>query len=88
MTKTDTREVDKTVAQIQEMEAAGCEIVRLAVSDQEAAEALPAIRKACPDSVLVADIHFQYKFALMAPAGEAEAGSAGEQPAKEHLTIR
>jgi hypothetical protein len=36
----------------------------------------------------VADIHFQYKFALMAPAGEAEAGSAGEQPAKEHLTIR
>ena len=66
MTKTDTREVDKTVAQIQEMEAAGCEIVRLAVPDQEAAEALPAIRKACPDTVLVADIHFQYKFALMA----------------------
>ena len=66
MTKTDTREVDKTVAQIQQMEAAGCEIVRLAVPDQEAAEALPEIRKRCPDSVLVSDIHFQYKFALMA----------------------
>ena len=66
MTKTDTREVDKTVAQIQSMEAAGCEIVRLAVPDQEAAEALPEIRKRCPDSILVSDIHFQYKFALMA----------------------
>ena len=66
MTKTDTREVEKTVAQIQEMEAAGCEIVRLAVPDQEAAEALPEIRKRCPESVLVSDIHFQYKFALMA----------------------
>jgi len=88
MTKTDTREVEKTVAQIHDMEAAGCEIVRLAVPDQEAADALPEIRKQCPDSVLVADIHFQYKFALMALAGEAEAGSAGEQPAKEQLTIR
>ena len=66
MTKTDTREVEKTVAQIQQMEAAGCEIVRLAVPDQEAAEALPEIRKRCPESVLVSDIHFQYKFALMA----------------------
>jgi (E)-4-hydroxy-3-methylbut-2-enyl-diphosphate synthase len=36
------------------------------VPDQEAAEALPEIRQRCPDSVLVADIHFQYKFALMA----------------------
>jgi len=66
MTKTDTRDIDKTVAQIQAMEAAGCEIVRLAVPDQEAAEALPEIRRRCPDSILVSDIHFQYKFALMA----------------------
>ncbi len=66
MTKTDTREVEKTVEQIQQMEAAGCEIVRLAVPDQEAAQALPEIRKRCPDSILVSDIHFQYKFALMA----------------------
>lgn len=66
MTKTDTREVGKTIEQIQQMEAAGCEIVRLAVPDLEAAKALPEIRKRCPDSILVSDIHFQYKFALMA----------------------
>ncbi len=66
MTKTDTRDVGKTVEQIQEMEAAGCEIVRLAVPDVEAAKALAEIRKRCPDSILVSDIHFQYKFALMA----------------------
>jgi (E)-4-hydroxy-3-methylbut-2-enyl-diphosphate synthase len=66
MTKTDTREVGKTVEQIQEMEAAGCEVVRLAVPDLEAAKALAEIRKRCPNSILVSDIHFQYKFALMA----------------------
>jgi len=66
MTKTDTREVGKTVEQIQQMEAAGCEIARLAVPDIEAAKALAEIRKRCPDSILVSDIHFQYKFALMA----------------------
>jgi (E)-4-hydroxy-3-methylbut-2-enyl-diphosphate synthase len=66
MTKTDTREVEKTVAQIQQMEAAGCEMVRLAVPDLEVAEVLPKIRQRCPESILVADIHFQYKFALMA----------------------
>ncbi len=66
MTKTDTRNVEKTVEQIQQLEQAGCEIVRLAVPDIEAAKALKDIRKKCPDSVLVSDIHFQYKFALMA----------------------
>jgi (E)-4-hydroxy-3-methylbut-2-enyl-diphosphate synthase len=66
MTKTDTREVGKTVEQIRQMEAAGCELVRLAVPDLEAAQALGEIRKRCPESLLVADIHFQYKFALLA----------------------
>ncbi len=66
MTKTDTRDIDATVRQIQEMEAAGCEIVRLAVPDLDAAKALAEIRRRCPDSVLVSDIHFQYKFALIA----------------------
>ncbi len=66
MTKTDTRDVEKTVEQVQQMEAAGCEIVRLAVPDIEAAKTLAEIRKRCPNSVLVSDIHFQYKFALMA----------------------
>jgi len=68
MTKTDTRDVEKTVAQIRQMEAAGCEMVRLAVPDLEAAQALVEIRKRCPDSILVADIHFQHRFALMALA--------------------
>jgi (E)-4-hydroxy-3-methylbut-2-enyl-diphosphate synthase len=66
MTKTDTRNVDKTVEQVQQLEQAGCEIIRLAVPDIEAAKALKDIRRKCPDSVLVSDIHFQYKFALMA----------------------
>lgn len=66
MTKTDTRDVGKTVEQIQQMEAAGCELVRLAVPDAEAANSLVEIRKRCPDSILVSDIHFQYKFALTA----------------------
>jgi (E)-4-hydroxy-3-methylbut-2-enyl-diphosphate synthase len=66
MTKTDTREVDRTVAQIQRLEAAGCEIVRVAVPDLQAAQALAEIRRRCPHSILVADIHFQPKFALMA----------------------
>ena len=66
MTKTDTREVEKTVEQVRQMEEAGCELVRLAVPDLEAAQALTEIRKRCPDSILVSDIHFQYKFALLA----------------------
>ena len=49
MTTTDTRDVAKTVEQIAQMEAAGCEIVRLAVPDIEAAQALPEIRRRCPD---------------------------------------
>src|SRR5437879_1684450 len=66
MTKTDTRHVEKTVEQARQMEAAGCEIVRMAVPDIEAAKALAEIRRRLPDSILVSDIHFQYKFALMA----------------------
>jgi (E)-4-hydroxy-3-methylbut-2-enyl-diphosphate synthase len=66
MTKTDTRDVEKTVEQARQMEAAGCEIVRMAVPDIEAAKALAEIRRELPDSILVSDIHFQYKFALMA----------------------
>jgi (E)-4-hydroxy-3-methylbut-2-enyl-diphosphate synthase len=66
MTKTDTADVDATVAQIEEMVRAGCEIVRLAVPDNDAALALKEIRKRVPDVPLVADIHFHYKLALMA----------------------
>ena len=66
MTKTDTADVSGTVAQIEEMVRAGCEIVRLAVPDNDAAIALKEIRKRVPDVPLVADIHFHYKLALLA----------------------
>src|SRR4026208_381655 len=66
MTKTDTSDVDATVAQIHEMVRAGCEVVRLAVPDNDAALALKEIRKRVPDVPLVADIHFHYKLALLA----------------------
>src|ERR1051326_6680038 len=66
MTKTDTADVEGTVAQIQEMMRAGCEIVRVAVPNAEAAIALKEIRRRVPDVPLVADIHFHYRLALMA----------------------
>ncbi|HHV77172.1 MAG TPA: flavodoxin-dependent (E)-4-hydroxy-3-methylbut-2-enyl-diphosphate synthase [Syntrophothermus lipocalidus] len=64
MTNTDTRDVDATVNQIKTLEAAGCEVVRVAVMDEEAARAIRAIRPriAIP---LVADIHFDYRLALL-----------------------
>jgi len=66
MTKTDTANVGETVEQIEQMVSAGCEIVRLAVPDNDAAIALNEIRKRVPEVPLVADIHFHYKLALMA----------------------
>ncbi len=65
MTDTDTRDVAATVAQILALEEAGCEIVRVAVPDLEAAQALGAI-KAGIHIPLVADIHFDYRLALEA----------------------
>jgi (E)-4-hydroxy-3-methylbut-2-enyl-diphosphate synthase len=65
MTNTDTRNVEATVAQILELENAGCEIIRCAVPDIEAAAALKKI-KAEIHIPLVADIHFDYKLALQA----------------------
>ncbi len=67
MTKTDTADVGGTVRQIEEMVRAGCEIVRVAVPDKDAAIALKEIRRRTPAEVpLVADIHFHYELALMA----------------------
>jgi (E)-4-hydroxy-3-methylbut-2-enyl-diphosphate synthase len=65
MTKTDTRNVRSTVRQIRGLEEAGCEIVRCAVPDAEAAAALGRIVKASRMPV-VADIHFDYRLALEA----------------------
>lgn len=65
MTNTDTRDVAATVAQIQELEAAGCEIVRVAVPDMAAAQALGGIKRGI-NIPLVADIHFDHRLALEA----------------------
>jgi (E)-4-hydroxy-3-methylbut-2-enyl-diphosphate synthase len=65
MTKTDTRDVRATVQQIWDLEAAGCEIIRCAVPVREAALQLGDIQKRIRIP-LVADIHFNYKLALIA----------------------
>ncbi|MGD2062513.1 MAG: flavodoxin-dependent (E)-4-hydroxy-3-methylbut-2-enyl-diphosphate synthase [Nitrospirota bacterium] len=65
MTTTDTRDVPGTVQQVRRLEEAGCEIVRLAVLDEEAAAAFRQI-KALVGAPLVADIHFSHKLALAA----------------------
>ncbi len=65
MTNTRTEDVEATVAQIQALTAAGCDIIRCAVPTMEAAEALTEIKKKI-QIPLVADIHFDYKLALAA----------------------
>ena len=65
MTNTKTENVQATVAQIQALTAAGCDIIRCAVPTMEAAEALTEIKKQITIP-LVADIHFDYKLALAA----------------------
>jgi (E)-4-hydroxy-3-methylbut-2-enyl-diphosphate synthase len=91
MTKTDTRDVKATVRQIKELEACGCEIIRCAVPDMEAAQALAGIKKGIKIP-LVADIHFDHRLALAA----LEAGADGlrlnpgniRDPAKVAAVVR
>jgi (E)-4-hydroxy-3-methylbut-2-enyl-diphosphate synthase len=63
MCSTDTRDKKATLEQISALADAGCELVRCAVLDMEAAEALGSIKACCPIP-LIADIHFDYKLAL------------------------
>ena len=65
MCSTDTRDVEKTLMQIHRLVEAGCELVRVAVPDEEASAALSDIVKGS-DVPIVADIHFHYKRALEA----------------------
>ncbi len=65
MTKTDTRDVAATVEQIRGLEEAGCDIIRAAVPDMEAAQALAEIKRRI-SIPLIADIHFHYQLALEA----------------------
>lgn len=68
MCSTDTRDIAATSAQITELAAVGCEIVRCAVPDSDAAHALAQIKRKSPIPV-VADIHFDYKLALQVLEG-------------------
>jgi (E)-4-hydroxy-3-methylbut-2-enyl-diphosphate synthase len=65
MTNTDTRDVISTIEQIKELEDCGCELVRVAVPDSQAAEAIAAIKKGA-SLPIIADIHFDYRLALAA----------------------
>jgi (E)-4-hydroxy-3-methylbut-2-enyl-diphosphate synthase len=65
MTTTDTRDVPATVEQIHRLEAVGCEIVRVAVQDMEAADALAKIKSQI-SIPLISDIHFDHRLALKA----------------------
>ncbi|MGB2876414.1 MAG: flavodoxin-dependent (E)-4-hydroxy-3-methylbut-2-enyl-diphosphate synthase, partial [Dehalococcoidales bacterium] len=65
MTNTDTRDVRSTVYQIRELEEVDCELARVAVPDAEAAQAITEIKKGI-QIPLIADIHFDYRLALMA----------------------
>lgn len=65
MTKTDTKDVRATVRQIKQLERVGCEIVRVAVPDMEAAKVLGEIKKKVKIPI-IADIHYNYKLALEA----------------------
>jgi (E)-4-hydroxy-3-methylbut-2-enyl-diphosphate synthase len=72
MTSTDTRDIQKTVLQIRCLEEAGCEIIRVAVVDEEAARAISEIKRRIRIP-LIADIHFNYRLALKSM----EAGADG-----------
>ena len=65
MTNTHTEDIKGTIAQIQQLTSAGCEIIRCAVPTMEAAEALAEIKKGITIP-LVADIHFDYRLAIAA----------------------
>jgi (E)-4-hydroxy-3-methylbut-2-enyl-diphosphate synthase len=83
MCSTDTRDVATTLAQIQRLADAGCEIIRCAVPDMDAAIALGRIKRESPIPV-VADIHFDYRLALAVLEGGIDAlrlnpGNIGEK---------
>lgn len=86
MLTNDTRDIEDSVNQIQRLADAGCEIIRLAVPDKEAADALKSIVKRSPIPV-VADIHFDYRLALQAANNGVHCIriNPGNQPRKEFI---
>jgi len=71
MTKTDTRDVPSTISQIKRLESAGCEIVRVAVLNTDAAKAIKKIKKKIKIP-LIADVHFDHRLALEAISSGAD----------------
>jgi len=89
MTKTNTSDVEATIAQIRQLEVAGCELIRVAVPDRTAAEAITEIKRAIRIP-LIADIHFDYRLGIMAIEAGADAlrinpGNIGSKEAWEAL---
>jgi (E)-4-hydroxy-3-methylbut-2-enyl-diphosphate synthase len=72
MTNTRTQDIAATVAQIHRLEEAGCEIIRVAVPDEEAAAAIARIKKDI-SIPLIADIHFDYRLAILSAESGADA---------------
>jgi len=71
MAKTDTRDARATIEQIRRLEECGCQLVRVAVPDGEAAASIPTI-KSLVNIPLIADVHFDYRLALLALEGEVD----------------
>ncbi len=71
MTNTDTRNAGATIKQVNDLKNAGCEIVRIAIPDEEAASAFAEIKDNV-DIPLIADIHFDYRLAIAAIKGGAD----------------
>ncbi|MFU8795898.1 MAG: flavodoxin-dependent (E)-4-hydroxy-3-methylbut-2-enyl-diphosphate synthase [Dehalococcoidia bacterium] len=65
MTKTDTRDIPASIDQIMQLQDCGCELVRLAVPDSDAAQSLASIKRSV-SLPIIADIHFDYRLALTA----------------------
>jgi (E)-4-hydroxy-3-methylbut-2-enyl-diphosphate synthase len=72
MTNTDTRDYRSTISQIKRLEEAGCEIVRVAILDEQAADALINIKKSVRIPI-IADIHFDYRLAIRSMLSGADA---------------
>ena len=101
MCNTKTDDVEATVAQIHHLEEAGCEIIRVAIPDQAAAEAVDRIKEQI-SIPLIADIHFNYKYALEVAergidairinpgniGGEEKVRAVADMCRKKHIPIR
>ena len=87
MAKTDTRNARATIDQIRQLEQCGCQLVRVAIPDGEAAEAIPIIKRGITIP-LIADIHFDYRLALLALKGGVDGLRLNPGNIADHEQIR